>query len=182
MRQVFDCGDWNTEGVCHAICGRWIYICKKKGAEVTDLAELGSKSYLKLIWDAADDADHIDKNNLLLLTGKEETAENRSFSPDWMATKLTMSPGPAIMVAWDNSLAKRGGKISKELEGHSMATMKIGRKLQFLDPNTFCVEFDNYLEFFDFLPGYIRAGTGGPDWFGGYPELTRYKGVVRKYK
>lgn len=182
MRKVFDCGNWNSEGVCHATCGRWIYTCKKKGAEVTDMSELGNRGFLKMVWDAADDNDHIDRNNLLNLVGKAETGANKSFSPVWMATQLTMSPGPAIMVAWDNSLKKAGGGIKKEMEGHSMATMKIGRKLQFLDPNTFCVEFDNFLEFYDFLPGYISAGTGGPDWFGGYPELTRYQGVVRKYK
>lgn len=180
MRQVFDCGNYNDDGICRSICARWLYTIKKKGGEVTDIEELGTKEFIKMLWDAARDDEHIDKNNLLTLSSTASTTEGKLFSTVWMATELTRGGSRAILTAWDKSLSKGGG-WSKDYEGHSMAVCKVGGKPQFLDPNTSCWEFDNTLEFYEFLPGYIDSGTGGPNWFDGYPELLRYQGIVYKY-
>ena len=181
MHEVFNCGDINTDGICRSVCARWLYTCTKKGGAVTDISELGEKSFIKMLWDAAISDEHIDKNNLLMQSSYATTKIGTPFNAIWMATELTKGSAKAIITAWDNSLQRSGGALTKIMEGHSMATNKIDGKLQFLDPNTSCWEFTNSLEFFEFLPGYISSGTGGPDGFNGYPELTRYQGIVYKY-
>jgi hypothetical protein len=181
MQEVFNCGDINTDGICRSVCARWLYTCTKKGGSVTDISELGEKSFMKMLWDAALSDQHIDKNNLLQERSRATTSAGSPFSPSWMATQLTMGSGKAILTAWDNSLQRAGGAVTKIKSGHSMATNKINGKLQFLDPNTSCWEFANSLEFFDFLPSYINSGTGGPAGFPGYPSLTRWQGIVYKY-
>ncbi|MDH3325088.1 MAG: C58 family peptidase [Gammaproteobacteria bacterium] len=182
MKEVFSCGDINTDGICRSICARWLYTGTKKGGSVTDIDELGTKEFIKLLWDAADSDESIDKNNLLKQVSIDETEAAKAFSPNWMATQLTKGGGKAILTAWDDSLKKNGiNDIRKVMEGHSMATNKVEGKLQFLDPNTSCWEFNNSLEFYEFLPQYLLNGTGGPAGFTGYKKLLRWQGIVYKY-
>lgn len=172
MHEVFNCGDINTDGICRSVCARWLYTCTKKGGSVTDVDELGTRQFIKLLWDAAGSDPEIDKNNLLNEVSRAATKAGQPFQPSWMATQLTMGNGKAIMTAWDNSLKGGGGAIAKVRSGHSMATNRINGKIQFLDPNTSCWEFNNSVEFYNYLPGYISQH---------YAELVRWQGIIYKY-
>ena len=71
-------------------------------------------------------------------------------------TRVAIEVGPVIGVATLN--VKKG---TYDGSGHAMATRKGKGKLQFLDPNLGIMEFDNSLEFFNWLPQYLDMNYKG---------------------
>lgn len=152
MQEIFKFNKLNTLGICHAIAGQWIRKSKIRGGTgVTDVSELGTQEYLKLVWDNAEDAYGINKNNLL---GKP--IEIFSFKPDRKGTGDPEIVARQLTLKWNRYflLSVYGRKSA-----HSMASrLSTGTTncVQFIDPNYSCWSFDTSVELFEFIPLHIK--------------------------
>ena len=151
IREIFNCGDLNTEGICRAISGQWIRKSKyADGAGIMDVADLGTPDYLKLIWDAADDNNAINKNNLL-----GNPVEKFRYHPKGVGNINPSVVARQLTLKWNRFyiFGIRG------VGGHAMATrLSAGRPshIQFLDPNFSCWAFDSSNELYQYLILHIR--------------------------
>ena len=152
-REIFNCGNLNTQGICRAISGQWIRKSKYAGGGgITDVSDLGTEEYLKLIWDAADDNDAINKNNLL----GTSVDEPFKYSPKGVGCINPSVVARQLTLKWNRFFifGIRGHG------GHAMATrLSAGRPnhIQFLDPNFSCWEFDTSNELYLYLIQHIRT-------------------------
>lgn len=156
--EIFSFGDFNTAGICQAICGQWIkksrYKARYQGdmRGVTSLEELGTQSFLHRIWDEANDDDHISRNNLLG-TPLETKAYNvngfgASLDPVALARDITMGSSRYFLFGFN----------FYDGNGHALAAKSIRTQdgLQFVDPNYSCWKFDSKLEMYNFVLNHIR--------------------------
>lgn len=159
--QLFDAGNMNAKGICYAIACDWI-VKSKAGVNVTSRYDFDSSHGNENRWKAGDRLEP-GGNGVDTVFGLAPTATtwNNSppVSPTWIATELTKGSGFAIFSVWGRTLNVKKGTYDGS--GHAMATRKGKGKLQFLDPNLGIMEFDNSLEFFNWLPQYIDMNYKG---------------------
>ena len=156
---VFDFGDFNSQGVCHAICGQWI---KKSraivrwggGGGVTSLSELGDKMFLKRVWDEADDTKHINRNNLLghPLKTVNISASGGTLNTMVAARELTLGYNQYYLLIIDFADSSRHALAAKR--------MRMPGGLQFLDPNDSCWQYDNSFEMYEHIRDHIADNYG----------------------
>jgi hypothetical protein len=150
--EIFNCGNLNAGGICRAIAGQWIRKSKYAGGQgVTDVADLGTGAYLKLIWDAADDNDAINKNNLL----GDPVDKPFRYQPKGVGNINASIVARQLTLKWSRFFifAIRG------VGGHAMATrLSAGNPnhIQFLDPNFACWEFGTSNELYLYLIQHIK--------------------------
>lgn len=159
---IFDFGNFNSEGVCEAICGQWIKKSKmsvrygQDARGVRSLDELGTKGFLQLIWNEADDDEHICRNNLLGKPFKTKKLQVKGFggtlNPEAVARELTMGYNRYILL----EMTFYNG------EGHALASkrMRTADGLQFLDPNDSCWAYDTSFEMYNHIKDHIQATLG----------------------
>ena len=168
MRTVFDAGNMNDAGICRGWACDWISRWTK-GQEITSRYDLSSGHLVAGLWNAAADNDAIDANFGLAAVGRVNNT-SVPISPIWIATELTKGTGHFLFAVRGKTL--NIAKARYDGSGHAMATRKGFGKLQFFDPNLGVIEFDNTLEFYNYLPGYIRAT---------YPDLLSKEAEVKKF-
>ena len=168
MRKVFDAGNMNNKGICRGWACDWISR-SKNGQVVTSRYELGSGHMVGNLWDTAPDNDGIDTNFGLVSLGRVTNTSN-PISPNWIATELTKGTGYFLFAVRGKTLNVQTGTYDGS--GHAMATRKGYGKLQFFDPNLGVLEFDNTLEFYGYLPAYIRTT---------YPDLLSRQAEIKKF-
>jgi hypothetical protein len=168
---VFNCGNLNANGVCHAICGSWIRknkLATRHGAPegVTDVNDIGTAGFLGMIWDAPPTFEGIDRINLLGLPIKDPY----EYSPAGIGNISLQTIARELTLGWNRysmlSVWGAGG------EGHSMATRLVQGHIQFLDPNFSCWEYDRSSE----LYGDVAAHIGQY-----YPDLLNSTVRVAQY-
>lgn len=168
MKKIFDAGNMNDKGICRGWACDWIRQ-SKNGKNIKSRYDLGSGWLVGKKWDAAPDNDGIDTSfGLVSLTRVKSTSN--PISPDWIATELTKGTGYFLFAVRGKTLNTRSG--SYDSSGHAMATRKGLGKLHFFDPNEGVIEFDNTIEFYEFLPGYIRDN---------YPDLLSKEAEIKKF-
>jgi hypothetical protein len=162
MTVIFDFGDFNSEGICEAICGQWIKKSRmnvrygKDARGVRSLDELGTQAFLQRIWDEADDNEHISRNNLLGKPFKTNKLEVHGFggtlNPESVARELTMGYNRYILL----------GMNFYNGEGHALASKRMLTPdgLQFLDPNASCWAYDSSFEMYNHIRNHIQATLG----------------------
>lgn len=168
MQKIFDAGNMNEDGICRGWVCDWISR-SKAGQVIASRYDLGSGHHVKGLWDAAADNDGIDANFGLI---PKTSIRNASppISALWLTTELTKGTGFFIFGVRGRTLNVSTG--SYDDSGHAMATRKGMGRLQFFDPNEGLLEFDSSIEFYDYLPNYIRTT---------YPDLLSREGEVKKF-
>jgi len=152
--EIFNCGNLNALGICRAIAGQWIRKSKYAGgAGITDVSDLGTAEYLKLVWDAADDNEAINKNNLLGNPADDpfryKPTGVGNIPPSVVARQLTLKWNRFFIFG----IRGAGG-------GHAMATRLTAGKpnyVQFLDPNFACWGFGSSAELYQYVMLHIRT-------------------------
>jgi len=168
MRTVFDAGNMNNKGICRGWACDWT--ARSKGGQVINSRyDLGSGHLVGALWDAAPDNDGIDTNFGLVSLGRVTNSSN-PISPTWITTELTKGTGYFLFAVRGRTLNVKNGTYDGS--GHAMATRKGLGKLQFFDPNLGVIEFDNTMEFYDYLPSYIRTT---------YPDLLSKEAEIKKF-
>lgn len=168
MHLVFDAEDMNAGGICRGWVCDWIRR-SKAGQAIASRHHLGSEHLVGALWDAADDNDGIDAN-FGLRPLETKANKRRPIDPQWIATELTKGTGHYVFAVRGRTLNTRRGRFDDS--GHAMGTRKGYGRLQFFDPNEGLIEFDNTLEFYDFLPSYIRTT---------YPDLLTKEAEVKRF-
>jgi hypothetical protein len=168
MNKIFEAGNMNERGICRGWSCDWIKR-GKSGQVIGSRYDLSSGHQVGNLWDAAPDNDGID-TNFALVTLARVRSTSTPISPTWIATELTKGTGYYLFAVRGRTLNARTGSYDES--GHAMATRKGMGKLQFFDPNEGLLEFDNTLEFYDYLPTYIRTT---------YPDLLSKEAEVKKF-
>lgn len=174
MRTIFEAGALNKDGICASTINHWISLALG-GTEVKTRSDLGSVAAIKSRWQQATDNDDID--NVYNLVAKDQVnLDQDSLDITRVAHAMTRGAGYFRFSCWGRVLNTSTGKWDES--GHSMGTRKGTRKggflqpMQFFDPNLGLLEFDNTLEFYDFLLPYVMST---------YPSLMRRSAEIRRY-
>ena len=100
------------------------------------------------------------------------TNTNPPIGVNWIATELTRGTGYFLFAVRGRTLNLHVDPATYENEGHAMATRKGLGSLQFFDPNEGLLEFDNSLEFYQYIPNYISTN---------YPDLLSKEAEVHLF-
>jgi hypothetical protein len=169
---IFDAGDMNAQGICRAWACEWIKKCKQ-GVAVTSKAHLDSQAATATKYQAGaanGGNDGIDAQyGLVPITVTKNT--NTPLDVQWIGTELTKGTGYFLFAVRGKTLNVAKGSFDNS--GHAMATRKGLGPLQFFDPNLGVRQFDNSVEFYNWLPKYIKET---------YPGLLSREGEVKKFK
>lgn len=154
---VFDAGNMNAKGICYAIACDWI-VKSRNGTQVASRYDFDSAHANQGRWNAGDRLEP-GGNGIDTVFGIAPARIVENTNPPvptgWIATELTKGTGFFLFSVWGRTLNLAKG--SYDGSGHAMATRKGHGKLQFLDPNLGIMEFDNSLEFYQWLPGYLTS-------------------------
>lgn len=169
MELIFEAGNMNDKGICRGWVCDWVVRCKG-GENIRSRYDLSSGHRVEGLFNTPPlTNDGIDgHNHLVPLTTVVNTAP--PINPIWIATELTKGTGHFIFGVRGRSLNVGQGRYN--YSGHALGTRKGYGKLQFFDPNTGLMEFDNTLGFFDYLPRYLRTT---------YPGLLTLEAEVKKF-
>lgn len=168
MKTIFEAGNMNDKGICRGWACDWISR-SKSGQLINSRYDMGSAHQVGNLYNAAQTNDGVDVNFGLVSLGRVVNASH-PISPSWIATELTKGTGYFLFAVRGKTLNLKNGTYDNS--GHAMATRKGYGELQFFDPNLGVIEFDNTLEFYDFLPTYIRTT---------YPDLLSREAEVKKF-
>jgi hypothetical protein len=169
---LFDAGNMNAKGVCYAIVCDWIVKCKA-GVNVASRYDFDSAWGNENRWNAGDrlmpGGDGIDQMYGLVPSAIAWN-KNPPVSTNWIATELTKGTGFFLFSVWGRTLNVSQGKYDES--GHAMGTKKGFGKLQYLDPNLGIMEFDNTIEFYQWIPQYLKTT---------YQDLLTQQAQVKKF-
>lgn len=169
---IFDAGNMNAKGICYAIACDWI-VKGRAGVKVTSRYEFDSAWSNENKWNTGDKLEP-GGNGIDRVYGlSPSTVINNTkppVPPNWISTELTKGTGYFLFSVWGRTLNVKKGTYDGS--GHAMATRKGLGPLQFLDPNLGIMEFDNTLEFYQWLPTYLKST---------YIDLLTQQAQVKKF-
>ncbi len=158
---VFDAGNMNAKGICYAIACDWI-VKSRNGVQVASRYDFDSAHANEGKWNAGDQLEP-GGNGIDSVFGIAPIRVVDNTSPpvqvNWIATELTKGSGFFLFSVWGRTLNLAKG--SYDGSGHAMATRKGRGNMQFLDPNLGIMEFDNTIEFYNWLPSYVTTNYSG---------------------
>ena len=121
--KIFDTGNLNVAGICHAICCKWIKASRQKG-QVQSLQDLGSPMAMFMNWQMP--ADYTGINELYHLP-VVSVKKRPTLDGSWLAQQATSSSGYGLIVLWGGGLNAKSGSHVKN--GHTVAVCKEAAKV-----------------------------------------------------
>jgi hypothetical protein len=143
--KILDMGNFNSSGICHAICCKWIKQSRVLG-DITAVSQLGSPMAMFMNWQLPDDWHGINDNFHM---PHDNVTTRDQLDAQWLAEQATKMTGYALIVLWGGGINVAEG--AHAVEGHTVAVRKEPGKAQYFDPNIGTFQLKNSFEVFTFL-------------------------------
>lgn len=144
--QIFQTGNLNVAGICHAISCQWINQSRRLN-NVTTLQQLGSPAAMFMNWQLPNNWQGINANYHL---PSNNVVTQPQLGGQWLAEQCTRINGYALIVLWGGGINVAAG--AHAVSGHTVAVRKQAGGVQYFDPNIGSFQFASSLELYNWIP------------------------------